>query len=173
MRNKSNLVTIGCSVAEWDHSRSVLYDPLESYSAQYQPLWIRRSHLSMTRFCELDPSPCEHRNWLLCHAGCRRQFWHCSLFLGGCKAHSNGKVKALPSTEDKKLYDIIVRAWCRDGSFQCSVLPVKQRGLCILLFQDPRWVCFCGAALVSTPSAALPGEFIIGGKKAWNYNIHF
>lgn len=108
----------------------------------------------MRRFCELDPSPLDTGTGSCAMLAAEDIYGIVHVVLGGCKAHSNGKVKALPSTEDKKLYDIIVR--CRDASFPCSVLLWKQHGLCILLFQDLRWVWFCGVALVSAPSAALP-----------------
>lgn len=117
MRNKSNLATIGCSVAEWDHSRSVLYGPLESCSAQYQPLWIRRRYLILShlisshqrRFYELDPSPFEHRNWLLCCAGSRRHLWHFSCGFGRIQAAMEAwRISPVLSAEEILLF---TRVW--------------------------------------------------------------
>lgn len=174
-------MTTGCSVAGWDHSRSVLYGPLESCSAQYQPLWIRRRfHLSIRRFCELDTSPFEHRNRLLCHAGCRRYLWHCSCGFGRSKAHSKGKVQGLPSTECRR--QEILLLWGHgavfNASFQCSVLLWEQHGLCILVFQAPDrfiFVLLSWPVNPHQPSHTWPREIHNGekNKKAWNCNVHF
>lgn len=142
MGNKSNLVTTGCSVAGWDHSRSVLYGALESCSAQYQPLWIRRSHLISSQHKEvlwagsfslwtqeLPPVPC----WL------QKTFMVLLMWFWEdvrSKAHSKGKVKGLPSTECRR--QEILLLWgrgARHTSFQCSALLWNQHRLSILVFQ--------------------------------------